>query len=453
MSPAAASYEETWGSEADVENGPSSAPKASGSHPPTPASPSVTGATSEGNEADTEGGYPSEVDRTALGESIVLQKTGWLVLRSTSKNLNNVLRNAGVTGLKTHQLYHSELPQEWPVKAFVLLYKWAPDRGDGLKWNPENMPLTFAQQKARAPGEMEDESGSAAGQEGIMFCAQSMDNASATQALIMSIMNIPQGGGGPSAEPFKLGEELTKLKAYMKPMDPILRSAAICSSEVVRNAHNKAAREQPGRHPDLLDEDGRLQNIILADELWMYTVFLPGPGNECVFELQGVADKPKVLGYCDSHNADSWTSLAMESIKEKVFMFQEHNTPFHIFAVASDTKQDTLPRVPRKTRSSASDAESSGGSDHGSSEEVKDGSSPGFPDSTGDIDSDKPENGEEVDEETIREEVERIRATHNYDTFFVEFMKLMASRGDLNSLIRASAEYDEGGADETSEET
>lgn len=451
MPPVAASYEETWGSDGDVENGQAPLHKEQGSSQPrTPASPSVTAATSEGNEADTDTGYLPEVDRAALAESIVLQKTGWLVLRSTAKNLNNVLSNVGVTGLRAHQMYHSEIPPEWQVKCFILLYKWAPDRGDGLKWNPEKTPHTFAR-PAGPVVKVEDDSGRAGDMEEIMFCAQSMDNASATQAIVMSLMNLSEGGGGPASEPFRLGEELALLKAYMKPMDPVLRTAAICSSEVVRNAHNKAAREQPGGHPDLLDEDRRLQNIILADELWMYTVVVPGEGNRWVYELLGLSDEPKVLGFCDPYIMDSWTTLAMDSIEEKVATLQEHNTPFLLFAITSDMKRSSLPRVPRKTRSSADDIESSSGSEQVSSEDRKEDSSVDNRDSAGDIDSDKPENGDEVDEETIKEEVDRIRATHNYDTFFIEFMKLMASRGDLNALIREYPEYSDG-LDETSEE-
>lgn len=365
-----------------------------------------------------------------MGESVVLEKTGWLVLRSTANNLNSVLRNAGVTGLRVHQIYNADLPPEWHVKSFLLLYKWAPDRGDNMKWNPENMSHSFAQEDPHPNKE-----------NSIMFCTQSMDNASATQGLLVSVLNIARG----ASQSFNLGPELTRLRAFMQPMDPILRSAAICSSEVVRNAHNKAAHEQPGGHPQMLDEDDRLQTIILADELWMYTVLLPDAAGKVVYELQGVADQAKRVGVCEGTDQDDWLPHGIDFIKRKATTFQEHNTPFLFFAVVEDTPENSTVRAANKRKSTWSDGDSSSPElQQQSSEEEKEGSDVAPAESAADRDSDKPEGGDEVDGETIREEVQRIRATHNYDAFFTEFLKLLASRGDLNAMIRAQSEYGTG---------
>lgn len=444
MTAASASYDGTWGSDAEQENG-RLTPQ--GSRPSfsinqTPISPSGTPGDSEANDADPDSAFRPKISRSSA-ETTLLRKTGWLVLRSTAKSLNNMLRNIGVSGLRVRQMYNAQVPRHWTVKCFLFLFKWAPDRGDNIKWNSETTPCTFAVPDDVAT--MEDDSGNIHDNTDIMFCCQSMDNASSSQALIMAVMNIPEGGGGEELVPFALGNDLTRLKAFLKPMDPVVRGAAISSSEAMRNAHNKAAREQPGGHPDLLDEDGRLHNIALADEFWMYNVYIPDRNERCVYELHGVADKPRLVGYCDKHTRGSWTSLALETIEDEVVVLQEHNTPFLLFAVTSDTKAQRVPRGPWKSKkgeSGGGQTESSSGQD--SSEEGKTGSSMDNRNSPTDAESERPDMTDEPDQETVKEEVDRIRATHNYDAFLIEFMKLMGSRGDLIELIRNYREYDEG---------
>lgn len=446
--PVARTDDENWASDPELgieRETPQKRRDPTNGHTPTPASPAVSGtaAGSEGNDATAQG-PPSRARERHSAEPIMLQKTGWLMLRSTSHNLNNVLHHAGVTGLRVRQMYTHEVEAEWgQVRCLISLYKWAPDRGDDMKWNPEETSSSFA-----VPGSIIDNSeGVQKIPEDIMFCCQVMDNASATQALLMAVMNIPEDTDSKAPVPFKLGEDLTKLKTYLRPLDPTLRGAAISSSQVVRDAHNQAAREQPGGHPDLLDEDGRLHNISLADELWMYSVFVPGKQERWVYELHGVAERPKSAMYVDSFVTESWTAVAFEELERKVESFQEHNTPFLLFAVTSGSKPEALPPVPRKIKKVESAPESEADSDtvEESSDEGKEGSSSGNVNSSG-------RDHSEIDEETVREEVERIRATHNYDTFFIEMMKLMASRGDLNSLIRNFPEFHDATSDEQEDE-
>lgn len=449
MTPANASYEDVWGSELEQENGRLTPQKSRPSYSTnqTPISPSATPGGSEANDGDTDSAYPFNTSRFSA-EATLMRKTGWLVLRSTAKSLNNVLRNIGVSGLRVRQMYNAQVPADWHVESFLFLFKWAPDRGDNTKWNPETAPRTFPVPDENFP--MEDDSGNVSRKNDVIFCCQFMDNASASQALIMAIMNISEHGEREGSVPFVLGEDLTRLKAFLKPMDPIVRGAAITSSEAVRNAHNKAAREQPGGHPELLDEDGRLHNIALADELWMYNVYIPDEKKSCVYMLHGVADEPKRLDYSDTHMRGSWTSTALQAVKDEVAVLQEHNTPFLLFAITSEANSQLLPRVPWKSRKDTSDGgETESSSGRESSEEGKHSSRVDNKNSPGDAEIDRPDLVDEPDQETLKEEVERIRATHNYDTFFIEFMKLMASRGDLNELIRKYPTYDE---DESTEE-
>lgn len=441
------SYEDNWGSDADNENGQLTHSKSrpSSALHPTHASLSATPVGSEANDIDSDSVNPQDSNRFAQ-ESTLLEKTGWLVLRSTAKSLNNVLRNLGVTGLRVHQIYNSEVHPEWRVKCFILLYKWAPERGDLLRWNPEALSRPCVNNQRRT---LEDDSGIVQDNDQVLFSCQSMDNASATQALVMAVLNITddQFENDNDTIRFSLGDDLSRLKAYVQPMDPIVRSAAISSSLAVRNAHNKAAREQPGGHPDLLDEDGKLQSIALADEFWMYTVYIPGFRGACLHQLHGIADEPETLFLDDK---ESWASAALHAIQKKVVTLQDHNTPFFAFAVTSDSKRQNLTRPPRKMKMAGSDGdETESSSDRDSSQ--RDGSSAENRNSSQDVDSDRQDTMDEPDQEAVKDEVERIRATHNYDTFIIEMMKLMASRGDLNGLIRDYPEFGDGQSTEDEE--
>lgn len=375
--------------------------------------------------------------RQLLSQQGAFRKTGWLLLRSTGPNLTNVLQNAGAKGLSVRQLYNFRFEREWLIHCFILLYKWSPDRGDRVRWNPERLAPMFT------PA-MEDDSG-AASAEDIMFCNHTMDNASATQALIMSILNIPESGGR-ETEPFTYGEtgvvqefdighQLRLLKGFVKPMDPILRAAAVCSADVVRKAHNEAAKLQYGGHPELLDEDGKVRSTILSDELWMYSVYMPSRDHRHIFELESMTDEAKVVGVTNTEDGEEWARIAEYPIMQRISTFREHHTPFLLFAVTSEVKQAVLPRIPRKEKSNPD--ENPAESNHGSWNKEKE---------DGEIrDSDERDEArnegvmseeEEVDEEAVKEELRRTRAIHGYETFFVEMMKLMASRGDINAIIR-----------------
>ena len=118
---------------------------------------------------------------------------------------------------------------------------------------------------------MEDDS-SRVRRHDVLFCRQTMDNASATQALTLALLNIGERGSfqsgtskptnnassKPSLLPtattpttsdsndehakFDVGEKIKLLKAFIRPMDTILRAAAINSSQYMIEAHRNAAR-------------------------------------------------------------------------------------------------------------------------------------------------------------------------------------------------------------------
>lgn len=419
-------------------------PLKSASEAPTPDAESSQSSSSSEGDDDLSQDRESEAARLS-SEAAVLKKTGWLLLTTTARNLSNVLKHAGVTGLRVMQLYNLHLSCSIRPLAFMLLYKWVPDRGDRVTWNPERMHNPDAQ-----PGGedhdvlvsfMEDDS-SRVRRHDVLFCGQTMDNAAATQALILALLNVQERGVTsvsnshhsiqPSTDRYDVGNNIRLLKAFIRPMDPVLRAAAVCSSAAVRDAHNNAAREQLNGHPHLLDEDGKVRTAMLADELWMYSVYVPARGGSMLYQMEGMSDGAQVLGHCSPSNPNEWISIALEYINERISVFQQHNSQFLVFALVTNSakqSEDEYPRVSRKGKS--------GRSDSGGITLQKDFSDRRHRyDDDGDVEIAENDSDFE-DSETNQEEQERISATHNYEPFFVEMLKLMASRGDINALIRS----------------
>lgn len=433
---------------------------------PTQGSP-VVNSTQSSSSLDEPDSQARERARES-SEAAALKKTGWLLLRSSARNLTNVLKHAGATGLRVLQLYNFTVPSDSRPLAFFLMYKWAPDRGDRVTWNPERMRNPDTQVGHNGHQGMasfvEDDSSSVQ-QQDVLFCGQTMDNATTTQALILALLNISETGdiqppdsadsnaidstSPPTVETtYNVGDSLRVLKTFIRPMDPVLRAAAICSSTAVREAHNNAAHEQLDGHPDLLDEDAKVRTSLLAEELWMYSAYVPTHNGSVVYEMEGMGDGARVLAHCSPSNPDQWVDTVFDSLKERVDVFRQHNVQFLLFALSTDNRTSSnsdVPQIPQKGNPARMDSgeepvrSTSGGrrkrEDDGD-DDSNDDESNDSNDSNDDEDDTDDDSNDEYDEETMTEEVERISATHNYEMFFVEMLKLMASRGDINSLIR-----------------
>lgn len=353
---------------------------------------------------------PDDFDNVARqsAEEATMRKTGWLLLRTTGFNLSAVIEKAGVSGLHVVQMYNRHVPPRVRPRAFLLLYKWSPDRGERFPWNPQyaRNPDTRGYRYDRPDFNttVQDDSSQVLGQD-VIFCEQTMDNASATQALILALLNIPERGkigshndsdeGDEShtnrSHPrnYDIGGKLRVLKEFLKPLDPTLRAAAVSSSDVIRQAHNAAAREQRFS-PDLLDEDGKVRTALLAEEFWMYSVYVPTRGNTAVYEMEGMADGARLLATCSENE---WVDVVFDAVAERIGIFRQHNIPF-LFFVLSEGQWQPIHEATGEPRGVAERSD-------------------------------------------IRfAEEERVVALHSYEKFFVEMLKLMASRGDINNLIR-----------------
>jgi Ubiquitin carboxyl-terminal hydrolase, family 1 len=381
-----------------------------------------------------DGGYACAEDGAATGGnlSLELNPDGWARLQPTGPAMTAMLHALGVRGLRAEQCYDMPLAvaKRGMVCGLVMLYKWQPDRGDKVKWNTSHA--------------IENDT-NASMHERIKMTNQLVNSGAVTQAFIAAMLNMDatllnvKRNCGDSID---LGSCLSILAAYTAPMTPLVRGAAICSSQKIRDAHNIAAalHRPSATRPDIPPETE------LANWIWTFGLYLKdwnptAPDN--AFYLDGCASDPVYLNKNAEDRSDpspfyashfnSWLDHTTEHLNEQIKTLRSHRVPFELYAIV----EDPLPEDDALKHSVANGNFGRVKRGKGSANGGSVGSGDGF-DVYG-----KERNGnanliaKRRKKETSPER-ERAVATHNYETFVVEMMKLMASRGDLNVIVEQS---------------
>lgn len=367
---------------------------------------------------------------------------GWILSDLSAPALSLMLRAAGVRGLKIEQLY--DLKSQGDGRrtfAILLLHKWRTDRDGTKRWN-------FTPASSR-----NQEESSGGGPDDIMFVNQTMSAGSATQAVITAVLNIPQN----SDSSVTIGKDLDQLRDMIRPMTPTLRSSAIYNSANVREAHNLASREQVNVLRYMPESDP-------SDDFWIYSIFMPGESQRWIYELDGFSLDAKIIGFADGsedidgdtsemddeHNAAStWPRIARSSIDGHIEKLRRYGAPFQLFALVQSELHENGADVNVRSMEKGSTREQDDNGERlakrgSSSSENEEALSCSIHDEESDCHL---HNGFEDDESELRlsrksykrDDLARRIATHNYDTFFIEMMKLLASKGDLNRLIKSTA--------------
>lgn len=389
-----------------------------------------------------------ESDSSLQGEKEVsehvdqaLAKTGWSSVPNSASNMNKFLKNAGVSGLTVRQMFNHPARSNSAdgAQALIMFYKWRPDQGGRAAWNPSKAPSMYAN------GHTEENS--ARPDERLMFFNQIVNNASSTQALIATVLNIAEK----SKNNFKLDADLVDLKNFVRPLDPILRTATVCGPGFVQNAHNKTAKEVAGDLEETRDLDAKVNESVLADEFWLYTIFLPDAEMQYVYEMEGTAAEAKVVGPVDETDV-SWTSVVENCIDERIEELRSREGPFLIYGLF-DNSAATSSDASGQPRNGVSHANGTGLP--GNSQKKKRARvNPGEED-----DSDENEEGGEYkrskyeDCETMYRSWDMSRTdvvihSHDYTNFLVEMMKLMSSRGDMQDAMQESIDRDKSEVEE-----
>jgi len=248
----------------------------------------------------------------------------------------------------------------------------------------------------------------------FFFANQVISNACATQAIVSVLLNRPD---------LDVGAELLTFKAFTQDLPSDVRGMALNNSTPIRSAHNSFARPEP------FVFEGR--KATEDDDVFHFVAYVPVDGQ--VYELDGLREGPILLGAC---SMDSWTSVAAESIRERIARYSAKEIKFNLLALHEKPKT----RLERellgiKTREAELKAQLT---DLARPEDERNSLAQ-------ELESISPKIAQcqaALDEEEAKLrawQVENVRRKHNYIPLAFNLLKILAARGKLTGLVDASA--------------
>lgn len=151
----------------------------------------------------------------------------------------------------------------------------------------------------------------------LFYAEQVINNACATQAILSVLMNCPH---------VEVGTELQNLKDFVMGMSAKDKGYAIGNSDVIRNAHNSFARQEP------FDIEER--PATKDDEMFHFIAYIPFNGK--LYELDGCQGGPIYLGDVDE---ETWLPIAREEINKRIASYEAKEVRFNLLAVTGDLLQ------------------------------------------------------------------------------------------------------------------
>eukprot|EP01028_Stygiella_incarcerata_P009596 TRINITY_DN45_c0_g1_i3.p1 TRINITY_DN45_c0_g1~~TRINITY_DN45_c0_g1_i3.p1 ORF type:complete len:337 (+),score=115.29 TRINITY_DN45_c0_g1_i3:196-1206(+) len=302
----------------------------------------------------------------------------WCTIESDPGVFTELLKKIGVNGVQVEELYSLD-PETFvhfkEVFGLIFLFKWKP---------------TDSEEPSRETS-LDDPS--------VFFAKQVISNACATQAILSILMNRQE---------IEIGSELEKLKNFIAEFPPEMKGMSIGNSDVIREAHNSFGRQDPF----LAEEGGSGKD----DDVYHFISYVPVNG--AVYELDGLQEGPIRL---ESATEENWVRAVVPHIQRRIESYASTEIRFNLMAIVPDVK-DALEREKRELESQldGSGMEVEGVEEKGEVEKR-----------LGDVMS--AIRAEEEKRERWR--VENIRRRHNYIPFLMNFLKILARKGDLLPLL------------------
>ena len=148
----------------------------------------------------------------------------------------------------------------------------------------------------------------------LFYAEQVITNACATQAILSVLMNCPK---------VDIGDELRNFKDFVTGMTAKDKGYSIGNSDIIRNAHNSFARQEPFQ----MEERPATKD----DDVFHFIAYVPFNGK--LYELDGCQGGPIDLGDVDE---DTWLVIAREEINNRIAKYESQEVRFNLLAVVGD---------------------------------------------------------------------------------------------------------------------
>jgi len=272
----------------------------------------------------------------------------------------------------------------------------------------------------------------------VFFASQMIPNACATQAILSILMNCPT---------IELGEELTAFKAFTKDFPPDVRGLAISNSDLMRRVHNSFSRPEP-----FVSEERRSSKE--DDDVYHFISYVPVNGK--LYELDGLKSGPICLG--ETGEGDAWLDVVTPAIQARIEKYSSREIRFNLMAVTADRRDRLLAEqavIEKERNMTVGKVQARAGKLPSAADLERLAATHPAPPSMGEVAVDERTIDElmialahltaraskiaadiEMEEQRVQQwKIENVRRRHNYIPFIVNFLRVLAERGELMPLV------------------
>ncbi|KAK9321212.1 ubiquitin carboxyl-terminal hydrolase [Lipomyces orientalis] len=235
-----------------------------------------------------------------------MASSGWNTLESDAGVFTELVESLGVKSVELDELHSLDadyLRALAPLYGVIFLFKY-----------------THAALAPTTPGVPQDGSYDPDAEQSIFFARQKIQNACATQAILLVVLNRSD---------IQLGSALTEFKGFVEGFDSDLRGETLSNSELIRHTHNSFSRPTP-----FVDETHPQRQAGDDDDLYHFIAYLPVRG--VLYELDGLQPHPISHGACTD---ETFPETIVEVLYRRIARYPEDEVRFNLLAVCHDRRE------------------------------------------------------------------------------------------------------------------